>query len=92
MAPGARSKIGAPIFEPEVFRKQMYCIEECTRDIVETFRSSRIISAPPDWFSARVIAHPLSPRYAPADWTIRQRVKSYRRTGFASKQLATMSQ
>jgi len=27
MAPGARSKFGAPIFEPEVFRKQIYCTE-----------------------------------------------------------------
>jgi len=27
MAPGARSKFGAPMFEPEVFRKQMYCTE-----------------------------------------------------------------
>ena len=27
MAPEARSKFGAPIFEPEVFRKQMYCTE-----------------------------------------------------------------
>jgi len=27
MAPGARSKFGAPMFAPEVFRKQMYCIE-----------------------------------------------------------------
>ena len=27
MAPGARSKFGAPMFEPEVFRQQMYCIE-----------------------------------------------------------------
>jgi len=26
------------MFEPEVFRKQMYCIEESTCDIVETFR------------------------------------------------------
>jgi len=26
--PGARSKFGAPMFEPEVFRKQMYSIEE----------------------------------------------------------------
>ena len=25
--PGARSKFGAPMFEPEVFRKQMYCTE-----------------------------------------------------------------
>jgi len=27
MAPGARSKFGVPMFEPEVFRKQMYCTE-----------------------------------------------------------------
>jgi len=38
MAPGARSKFGAPIFEPEIFRKQMYCIEGSTCDIIETFR------------------------------------------------------
>jgi len=37
MAPGARSKIGAPMFEPEIFRKQIYCIEECPCDIVGTF-------------------------------------------------------
>jgi len=37
MAPGARSKFGAPMFEPEDFRKQMYCIEESTCDIVCTF-------------------------------------------------------
>ena len=28
MAPRARSKFGAPMFEADVFRKQMYCIEE----------------------------------------------------------------
>jgi len=27
MAPGARSKFGAPVFEPEDIRKQMYCTE-----------------------------------------------------------------
>jgi len=27
MAPGARSKFRGPMFEPEVFRKQMYCTE-----------------------------------------------------------------
>jgi len=27
MAPGARSKFGASMFEPEVFWKQMYCSE-----------------------------------------------------------------
>ena len=36
--PGARSKFGAPSVEPEIFRKQMYCIEESTGDIVEIFR------------------------------------------------------
>ena len=38
MAPVARSKFGAPMFEPQVFRKQMYCIEESTCDVVKTFR------------------------------------------------------
>jgi len=28
MAPGARNKFGAPMFEPEVFQKQMYCFEK----------------------------------------------------------------
>jgi len=46
MAPGARCKSGAPIFEPEVFRKQMYCIEESTCDIVGTFRGPHSDSAP----------------------------------------------
>jgi len=40
MAPVARSKFGTPMFEPEVFRNQMYCIEESTCDIVVTFRRS----------------------------------------------------
>jgi len=37
---GARGKkkIWRPIFEPEAFRKQMYCIEESGCDIVGTFR------------------------------------------------------
>jgi len=30
MAPGARSKFGTPMFEPEVFRKQMYCTKLVT--------------------------------------------------------------
>jgi len=37
MAPRARNKFGAPTFEPDVFRKQMYCIEESPYDIVVTF-------------------------------------------------------
>jgi len=28
MTPGTRKKFGAPIFEPEVFEKQMYCFEK----------------------------------------------------------------
>jgi len=42
MVPGARSKFGAHMFEPEVFPKQMYwyCIEESTCDIVGTFLRS----------------------------------------------------
>jgi len=39
MAPGARGKFGAPMFEPEVFQKQMYFIVESTCDTVGTFRS-----------------------------------------------------
>jgi len=33
----ARNKFGAPMFEPEVFRKQMYCFEKSAHDIVVTF-------------------------------------------------------
>jgi len=36
--PGARSRFGAPMVKPEVFRKQIYCDEESTCDIVGTFR------------------------------------------------------
>jgi len=46
MAPGARSNFGAPMFELEVFRKQMYCIEESTCDIVGTFRRPHSDLAP----------------------------------------------
>jgi len=44
MVPGAKSKFGAPVFETEVFRKQMYCIDESTCDAVDTFRRSHIAS------------------------------------------------
>jgi len=37
VASGVRSKFGAPIFEPDVFWKQIYRIEESTCDIVGTF-------------------------------------------------------
>jgi len=38
MAPGTRSKFGAPMFELEIFRKQMHCVEESTCDIFGIFR------------------------------------------------------
>ena len=46
MAPGTRSKFGAPMFGLEFFWKQIYCIEESTCDIVGTFRRPRSHSAP----------------------------------------------
>jgi len=33
MARGTRSKFGAPMFEHEVFRKQIHCIEESTCEL-----------------------------------------------------------
>jgi len=35
---GARGKFGTPLFGLEIFRKQMYCIEESICDIAGTFR------------------------------------------------------
>ena len=57
MAPGARSKFGAPMFEPELIRKQMYCIKESTCVIVGTFRR------PPWRFGARGIVPPCPPLF-----------------------------
>jgi len=51
---GARDKIGDPVFEPEVNRKQMYCIEGSTCDIVGTFGRPHCELAPGKLF-------PLSP-------------------------------
>ena len=45
MAPGARSKFGVPTFEPEVFPKQMYCIDEIT--LLGLFGAPRSHSPPP---------------------------------------------
>jgi len=36
-APRGKMQICRPVFQPEVFRKQMYCIEECTCYIVGIF-------------------------------------------------------
>jgi len=67
MTPGPRNKFGTPMFEFEVFRKNMGCIEENTREIVGTFRRpSQSFGAP------IVILRPGNcvpfdhPRYAPA--------------------------
>jgi len=38
MAHGTGSKFGAPVFEPDVFRKQIFYVETSTGDIVRTFR------------------------------------------------------
>jgi len=46
MGPGARNKFVAPMFEPEVFRKQMHCIEESICDIVGTFQPPHGYAAP----------------------------------------------
>jgi len=50
MAPGARSKFGAPMFEAQLFRKQIYCIEESTCDIFGTFQRPSSDSAPGELF------------------------------------------
>ena len=56
---GARGKkFGAPIFEPEVFWKQMYCTEEVTCEIVGALWYPHSDSAPMEL---------CPPRYAPAD-------------------------
>jgi len=46
MTPEARRKFGAPMFKPEVLRKQMCCIEESTCDIVGIFGAPRSDLAP----------------------------------------------
>jgi len=46
MAPGARSNLGVPMFEPEDFRKQMYSIEESTCDILGLFGHPAVIRRP----------------------------------------------
>ena len=54
------------MFEFEVFRKQMHCIEESTCDIVWTFWRSRSHSALPVVIRRRGIMTPCPPRCAPA--------------------------
>ena len=54
-SPGQEASLAAPMFEPEIIRKQIYCIEESTCDTVVAFRRH------PQWFGARAIV-PLSLR------------------------------
>ena len=64
MAPGATSKFGAPMFEPDVFWKQMDCIEKSTCDIVGTFRRPGNCApfAPPRYAPLRNIVTVLATR------------------------------
>jgi len=41
-----KKQVWHPMFEPEVFRKQMYCIEESTCDNVGTFGTPIVIWRP----------------------------------------------
>jgi len=61
MVPGARSKFGATMFEPEVFRKQMYCIEKSTCDIVGTYWHSPQTFSTPILIRRRENCSPLPP-------------------------------
>ena len=75
MAPGIRSKFSGTILEPEVFRKQMSCIEESTCDIFGTFRCppqsfgaprshsapSAVIHRPHSDLASGELCHPCSP-------------------------------
>ena len=45
--PGARSIFVAPMFEPEVYRKEIYCIEGSNCEIVGTFRRPQQIFGAP---------------------------------------------
>jgi len=46
MSLGARSEFGAPMFEPEVFRKQMCCIEESVVTFLGPFGAPAVIRRP----------------------------------------------
>jgi len=77
MAPGAKSKFGAPIFEPEVFRKQMYCTE-----VLVTLLG--LFGAPQPFGALMMIRRPgnvpLAPRrYAP-DYCSQRRASTNRGT------------
>ena len=64
MAPGARNKFGAPVFESKVFRKQLYCIEESICGIPRSFRRPHSDSLPGE------LCSPCLPRYASASTSL----------------------
>jgi len=67
MAPGTISRFGAPVFEPEVFPEQVYCIEESICDIVGPFRRPMQWVGPPMVIRRPGNRGPLSPpHYAPS--------------------------
>jgi len=47
MGPGARKKFGPLMFDCKVFREQIYCYEEGTCDIVETFSARALCPSCP---------------------------------------------
>jgi len=59
-----RSKFGALMFETEVFRKQMYCIEESTCEIVDFLAPPAVIWRPNSDSAPRKLRPACSPRYA----------------------------
>jgi len=69
MAPGARSKFGAPMFEPELFRKKICCIEGSACDIVGTFLYPTVIGRPHSDLAPGGMCPTCSPHYARADET-----------------------
>jgi len=78
MAPGARSKFGAAVFEPEVFRKKMYCIEGSSSDIVGTFQR------PPQSSGALIVTRRPGncvPLVTPLVWTFGQLESKVAETG-----------
>jgi len=58
MAPGARNKFSALMFETKVYWEEMYCTEENTCNIVGTFRrpghSASIVPSLRPWFSCSI--------------------------------------
>jgi len=94
MAPWARNKFGAPVFEPWVFRKQMYCIEESTCDTVGAFRRSHSDSSsgelcPPRYAHAGIIT--LSGQMFPPQRRLKKTFQEHGRVCQQLKQLFSSS-